>query len=163
MLFSKKYQISIEIPCHQSWEGMTPAEKGSFCSSCNKVVTDFTNLSEKQINEVMRANPVEACGRFTKNQLDKIYTLQPELKLSIHRKFFRVVTAFFVGIKVMPAQTDTIPLNTLDTSRISLDKSAILPINDSIVLADDSTCSDSISLVINSTLKFVPEDWVLPR
>lgn len=64
--------INIPAPCHESWNGMTPADKGRHCAACDKVVVDFTNWESDRILDYLKNN-WGACGRFTADQL-----LQPE-------------------------------------------------------------------------------------
>lgn len=63
-------KISIPQPCHENWNQMLPGEKGRFCLSCQKCVTDFTKLSDKEILEILQ-KPYQ-CGRFSQNQLESI-------------------------------------------------------------------------------------------
>jgi hypothetical protein len=67
--------ISIPEPCHENWNDMTIAEKGRFCSSCSKVVRDFTNSSKSSIlKEYLNWDPngEKICGVFRNSQLDEI-------------------------------------------------------------------------------------------
>ena len=63
-------KISIPQPCHENWSEMLPAEKGRFCTSCQKCVTDFTKLSDKEILKILQQP--NQCGRFSTNQLEEI-------------------------------------------------------------------------------------------
>ena len=49
---SKKFQLQIPEPCHESWEKMNPVEQGRFCNSCQKAVIDFTGMSDAQLNRL---------------------------------------------------------------------------------------------------------------
>ena len=80
------YKLTIPKPCHNSWQDMTPNEKGRYCLSCNKTVTDFTQLSDTEItNYFIQHKDEGTCGRFYKKQLDRItihiptYVLQKRL------------------------------------------------------------------------------------
>lgn len=67
--------ISIPEPCHENWNDMTITEKGRFCSSCSKVVIDFTNRSKASIlQEYLNADPngAKLCGVFKNSQLAEI-------------------------------------------------------------------------------------------
>ncbi|SDG43995.1 carboxypeptidase-like regulatory domain-containing protein [Chitinophaga filiformis] len=64
--------LSIPQPCHQSWNEMTPADKGRFCQSCQKTVTDFSTLSDSQFIDLLKNKQTSACGRFTASQLNRV-------------------------------------------------------------------------------------------
>lgn len=63
-------KISIPNPCHENWSEMLPAEKGRFCAVCQKCVTDFTKLSDKEILKTLQKP--NQCGRFSRKQLEEI-------------------------------------------------------------------------------------------
>jgi len=53
---------------------MTMAERGRFCASCQKTVTDFTALSDKEIINILNTPQAGGhCGRFQKAQLEQKY------------------------------------------------------------------------------------------
>lgn len=64
----KSLHISMPEPCHEDWDGMTPAERGRHCAVCDKVVRDFTASSEAEIQQTLAAVP-NLCGRFRADQL----------------------------------------------------------------------------------------------
>lgn len=65
-------KITIPKPCHEDWNKMTPKEQGSFCSSCAKIVVDFTKMKKEEIKQYFIDKKEEkTCGRFTVNQLYK--------------------------------------------------------------------------------------------
>jgi hypothetical protein len=78
---SKKIQISIPKPCHEDWDKMTRVEKGKFCSSCQKHVTDFSRMTDRELAQFFKKPSREAiCGRFTEEQLERdIPTLQKRI------------------------------------------------------------------------------------
>ena len=62
--------IEIPEPCHESWQNMTPQEKGRFCDKCCKVVVDFTNMAtEKVIDFLNQKKEERVCGRFRTDQI----------------------------------------------------------------------------------------------
>lgn len=65
-------KISIPQPCSQSWEGMSPEGAGRFCGGCNKVVVDFTRLSDSQIVDILSDTFRKYCGHFNATQLDRM-------------------------------------------------------------------------------------------
>jgi hypothetical protein len=49
MKITPAFAVTIPNPCHENWELMTPQEQGRHCKVCNKVVTDFTTMSNEEI------------------------------------------------------------------------------------------------------------------
>ncbi len=64
------YKLQIPKPCHESWNAMSPDEKGRFCSSCEKKVHDFSNASDGEIISVLKSSS-NICGRFRESQLKR--------------------------------------------------------------------------------------------
>ena len=64
-------KISINNPCHENWDAMTPNEKGAFCSSCQKTVVDFSKKTIEEIKNFFVDVPKteSVCGRFEEDQL----------------------------------------------------------------------------------------------
>ena len=85
---------------------MTPAKGGRHCASCNKVVVDFTVMSEKEIKDYFLKNTsLKTCGRVYKAQLRKAEGRVEQLILdayyraagNIKIKPVRIVVLFFLG------------------------------------------------------------------
>jgi len=73
-MFSKTVQIEIPNPCGEKWDSMTVVEKGRFCGSCERVLTDFSKMSDKEIINHLSKNG-KVCGRFRNDQLNRqLYT-----------------------------------------------------------------------------------------
>ncbi len=64
-------KIIISNPCHENWEGMTPQEKGRFCSVCSKTVRDFTGSSDREVLKAFSRPEDDICGRFNETQLNR--------------------------------------------------------------------------------------------
>lgn len=93
-------KISIPKPCHQSWEQMTPDATGRYCASCCKTVIDFTTWSDESVkNYFIQHYGGKVCGRFKKEQLDRITITLPKnifhLKLSHWKKFLAILLLCF--------------------------------------------------------------------
>ncbi|RZJ26140.1 MAG: hypothetical protein EOO48_13100, partial [Flavobacterium sp.] len=56
---------------------MPRTEKGKFCGSCQKIVLDFTNLSDQQALEKLSSGG-KLCGRFTSAQLNRELSVKKE-------------------------------------------------------------------------------------
>lgn len=91
MQLRNKINILIPKPCHESWEAMTPAEKGRFCSACSKTVLDFTKASDKEIISYLNNNK-NTCGRFNNYQLNRDLII-PKQKSS----YWFIATASVLG------------------------------------------------------------------
>jgi hypothetical protein len=73
---TKSIQYSIPNPCDKSWNDMTPETSGRFCGSCDHSVIDFTSMSDFSIVNYLENHKNEkVCGRFSKPQLDRVYSL----------------------------------------------------------------------------------------
>lgn len=70
------FNLSIPTPCNEKWENFRPAAEGGFCSSCSKVVIDFTSMTESEIKAYFKKSNNSTCGRFRSSQL-KTYS-EPE-------------------------------------------------------------------------------------
>lgn len=94
----KTQQIKIQVPkpCHEDWNKMTPKDKGAFCSSCEKVVVDFTKMSDRQIVDFLNQNKgKKTCGKFNSYQIDrKISVTTPS------PNYYWRIKQFFLGLFV---------------------------------------------------------------
>lgn len=95
----KKINLSIPKPCHENWDGMTPSDKGRFCASCQKTVTDFTNMSDRQIAEFFKKTSGSVCGRFYQDQLNRDVEI-PKKRIPWLKYFFQFsLPALLVSLK----------------------------------------------------------------
>ena len=82
--------MKIESPCHENYKAMSPSGDGRFCQSCQKVVIDFTNMTEYEIKHYFQNSSSEqVCGRFKSVQLNEGNRLERflwKLKDSIQHK-----------------------------------------------------------------------------
>lgn len=67
--------ISIPKPCSESWQNMTPTQKGAFCALCSKEVVDFTQMTKQEIVGYLATNK-KACGRFETVQLQQLNKIE---------------------------------------------------------------------------------------
>jgi hypothetical protein len=61
--------IHLPAPCHENWDKMIPVEGGRHCSSCNKLIRDFTNHSQEEIVSLISSSATITCGRFRADQV----------------------------------------------------------------------------------------------
>ncbi len=94
-------KINIPIPCHENWENMTSQDKGRFCGSCQKVVVDFTKMSNDEIIDYFKKQETKksTCGRFYDVQLRQINqeTNSQDITKDFFLKKFLQKTAFWAS------------------------------------------------------------------
>lgn len=65
-------EISIPKPCEASWSKMTQESNGRFCGTCQKVVIDFSAMSNEEIKTYFKSiGKTSVCGRFSTIQLSQ--------------------------------------------------------------------------------------------
>ncbi|MDB5197393.1 MAG: hypothetical protein JWP88_1764 [Flaviaesturariibacter sp.] len=96
---SKKINLSIPEPCHQSWNDMSPTGTGRYCGSCQKEVIDFTHMSESQLIAYFKQPKGATCGRFHTDQLGHDLTVPPK-RIPWSKYFFQFsLPAFLMSCK----------------------------------------------------------------
>ncbi|MEE1944928.1 carboxypeptidase-like regulatory domain-containing protein [Pedobacter sp. KR3-3] len=66
----QQLRISIPKPCTQNWADLSPAEKGRYCSSCQKEVIDFRGWTADELQDWFANSNGRVCGRLSQKQLD---------------------------------------------------------------------------------------------
>lgn len=74
-------KISINTPCSEKWEEMIPMERGKLCLRCDRLITDFTNKSDQDILDHIKASNGNICGRFKDEQLNRNLVQQVNPKI----------------------------------------------------------------------------------
>jgi hypothetical protein len=103
----KKIQLTIPKPCHEDWNSMTTEQKGRFCSSCQKTVIDFSNMSDRQVAEFFKKPPGNICGRLHNDQLNRPITVSHQSKSRISHFFKCTVPAFLLMLKSCTVKNET--------------------------------------------------------
>lgn len=79
MAKSRHFEISIPEPCGVPWESMSHVDElKRHCSSCDRVITDFSKMSDEELILMFRYSNGKLCGRFDKSQLDRPLRMLPE-------------------------------------------------------------------------------------
>lgn len=62
--------VVINKPCEKNWDDMTPRGEGKFCGHCNKIVVDFTSMTDEQIIAYLTEKKGQkTCGYFKDEQV----------------------------------------------------------------------------------------------
>lgn len=68
-------QLRIPAPCGEDWERMDRGERGKFCLQCQKMVVDFTGMTDEEIlgyfASMSRSDESRVCGRLLSGQLGR--------------------------------------------------------------------------------------------
>lgn len=59
----------MSLPRNQSHTQMKKRDGGYYCSSCEKVLTDFRQKTEPEIKQIITSNPGKVCGIFHNHQI----------------------------------------------------------------------------------------------
>jgi hypothetical protein len=118
---TKKLQLQIPTPCHENWENMTRVDKGRFCTSCQKQVIDFSNMSDREIAMFFKKSPHSVWGRFMGDQLNRDIEI-PKKRIPWVKYFFQfAIPAFLASCdnrtqgKVKVSNASVIPQPANDT------------------------------------------------
>ncbi|PSK93861.1 carboxypeptidase family protein [Taibaiella chishuiensis] len=65
--------LRLQLPeaCNEDWNEMKPRGCGRFCAQCNKTVIDFTEADDAAIARFFANKPLQVCGRFRDDQLNR--------------------------------------------------------------------------------------------
>ena len=104
----KSLKLKVPNPCKENWTKMLPESNGRFCNSCEKIVVDFTKMSDEELINYFSINVKEnICGQFYESQLEpKNYKELDRsfknkysfVKNKISLKLLKVLTLFNIGI-----------------------------------------------------------------
>lgn len=95
----KQILLHIPEPCHENWDAMTPQDKGRHCQSCNKIVVDFSVMTDRQVLDYFKNAQGNTCGRFHNDQLQRPL-IEPQKQPGKWNYFLASVASFFLGIKL---------------------------------------------------------------
>jgi hypothetical protein len=68
-LSSSSLRFELPKPCYLPEDQFTPAGHGDFCKKCQKVVVDFSEMSDEEVHRYIAVNGKPECGQFRLNQL----------------------------------------------------------------------------------------------
>lgn len=103
----KKIQLSIPEPCDKIFSKMNPAIRGNFCKNCEKVIVDFTKMSDKEIANFYLKNEGKTCGQFRKDQLNRNIYITPTTTNSYRGKVASILLSSVIATGISTAQNNT--------------------------------------------------------
>lgn len=68
---SKSISLTVAEPCSEDWDQMTQTERGKHCSSCDKLVIDFSQMTDSQLSDFFKNYQGSTCGHFRASQLNR--------------------------------------------------------------------------------------------
>jgi hypothetical protein len=124
--------IYIPSPCNADWDKMENRDRSRFCKNCNKIVYDFTQRSEEDLNKLIQETGKGFCGRFYEDQIDqnlrlsyrKRSLLQSFIKTSLSLLSIialKLLTVSYVLSREIKAShaTDKFPVNLQQSKQIN--------------------------------------------
>ena len=108
--------LQVPEPCHEDWMNMTAFEQGRFCQSCQKTVTDFSLMTDKEILLYLSNKGTAVCGRFTNDQLNR--NLAPDQKKKFSWAYiWNIVLATLLTTSAVHAQSKPAPVKKTSVSK----------------------------------------------
>ena len=124
--------LSIPQPCSENWAAMTPTAQGRHCAACDKVVVDFTRMTDAEVVAWLQKQSGKICGRVRADQLARP-VFAPDYSPLWRKWLAAVMVALGLG-KLMvgnaQAQTAVPHLTQYRASEISEDTASIVAASD---------------------------------
>lgn len=83
--------VAIPEPCHENWAAMTPAAQGRHCAACDKVVVNFTRMTNAEVVAYLTQTSGPSCGRFRAEQLHR--PLRTSVEAPVSRRWLAAALA----------------------------------------------------------------------
>jgi hypothetical protein len=82
---------SLEFECPEKWENMTPQENGRFCGKCERVIIDFTSITNNEIlRMISESGGKKLCGHFNASQLQSSYGDYRDKVVALYRRAYNL-------------------------------------------------------------------------
>lgn len=108
-----KTYIHIAEACHESWNAMTTQEQGRFCQQCSKTVTDFSQMSDREVLQFLSSGKGSGCGRFEVDQLNReIHLPATQVKKTAWAWLLSICLPFVAALKVQGQKKSATPAKT---------------------------------------------------
>ena len=95
----------LEFSCPEKWNSMSPKNGGRYCGSCEKVVTDFSRMSNEEIVSTMNSSNAGACGSFKAHQLEQPFNDKRNVLIGFYQRLTTSKTIFprFISLGLVTA------------------------------------------------------------
>ncbi len=131
-------QFTIPEPCNVPWDGMTPVDSGRrHCASCDKVIVDFSKMSDDELMLYFRHSKGKVCGRFDNRQLDRRMPLLPERSQKARWWRALALLPLILFSKSARAQYEQVVNDSVPPDTAAVAKEALVP--DSLVAKQETT------------------------
>lgn len=117
---NRSVKLSVDEPCHEDWDNMTPTEQGRFCDACSKVVIDFANKSDHEVLRLIdAAKGAETCGQFASDQLNRAmyYPLKETNSFSLRAVLFGATLTSILGLESCKSSKGTKTVGKVMTTK----------------------------------------------
>jgi len=128
--------ISINNPCAENWSNMQAGTGERFCDSCQKSVTDFTQFSDRDLQDWFAKNESQSCGRFKPEQINRLINVKSNFSIGRFKPglIATSLVAFLSFPKVGNAINKSWPTHQTEAKKFGLEKIASPLENDSITV-----------------------------
>lgn len=149
-------KVSINNPCHENWDQMTPHEQGAFCLAYQKTVVDFSHKTTQEIKDFFTNVPKseKVCGRFRNDQLTQLSFDEFFVKFRswILPKKIAVLLFFCFGLTLFSCKTTHEPL--MGDVAIESNNPPDQVVAGAVVRLDDTTGKPGIKSTVNEVVEF---------
>jgi hypothetical protein len=161
---NNKIRLSIPKPCAENWDSFKPAEKGGYCSSCEKTVIDFSKMSNRAIVAYFQNHQSDkTCGRFKSHQLGEIGINSPKSRFTP----LKYLTAGIFGMSLLVTASETgaknhdsiIEINEIEKNDLTQQTRAVVSrVVEGIVTDENGEGLPGVYIVLKGTMLSVRTD-----
>lgn len=96
-------RLTIPQPCHERWNAMNPAgENKMHCGACDRVLVDFSKMSDTELALWFSQSKGKVCGRFSASQLERQLQV-PGGGMKKKRRWLNAIWLLPLGLFAKPA------------------------------------------------------------
>ena len=138
--------IAVNRPCAENWNSFSMAKEGRHCGSCNKVVVDFTAMSDTEIVKYFQQKRSATCGRLRPDQLKTYNVQQAQIQPGLS-----LLKAGLAGMLVLFLTTDS-------NAQVTDKKDKVEVLED----RRDATGADELTTTVTGTVVSADDGSALP-